>query len=213
MPLTVPSTTWPTRLEDACEAPLEEEPLAEDPLESGGWMSGIGESWRPSSSTAEGRSVSASSVPEISDPPPQRFPWSVLFHSTARLRLRRRRRHRRRRCGGRRAADHVHLLVWPRVAVLPRVLARGCARTARAEVPTVTVVGRRDGGVLPPQGRSLRVQLLCEKHFLRERHGHPNRRDDEHQQQRELLRKGRGHIHFSDPGDGVGATHAEMWNS
>src|SRR5436305_12243626 len=108
IPVTVPSTIWPTRPAGACDDPLEEEPLAEDPLGAGGWMSGSGESWRLSRSTADGRSVNVSSVPEISDPPPERLPWSVLLHSRVGLGLRCR-PHGRQTDGGCGSTDHVHL--------------------------------------------------------------------------------------------------------
>src|ERR1700694_802071 len=81
MPVTLPSTVCPTRLGEAALAPLAGDPLGEDPLLPSGWVSG---GTRPSvgcASATGGRAVSVSPVPEISDPPPQRFPKSLSLHA------------------------------------------------------------------------------------------------------------------------------------
>jgi hypothetical protein len=70
MPVTVPSTVCPTRLDDAGPLPFAEDPLVEDPLLASGWFSGMASSSVGWVSVSGDLAVSVSPVPEISDPPP-----------------------------------------------------------------------------------------------------------------------------------------------
>src|SRR5438105_4613122 len=207
IPVTVPSTVWPTS--SAAATPLAAVPLADDPFVASGWVSGSVRSSNGWTEASGCLSVSVSPVPEISDPPPDRFPQSALPSCHLALSVARARRCRRQRCR-RGPSHHVNPLVISSITMLPRIFIGGGPDAAGEEVLAIAVVRRCDSHVLLPEVGRLRIQPMVEQHLLGECVTHPDHRDQQQRQHCDLFRKRRGHIDFSDLGEGSDATHAAM---